>query len=323
MIVFGGRGGRGNEGQAQLDGLGTGAAINGGGVSGYGQLEIAQEVVLTTAGGLGEAEVGGPVVNLIPKTGGNTFQHHFYGSGMSGWMQSEQLHPGTEGPRHDVSPQKTIYLWDNNLSSGGPVKKDRLWFFFNLRHRAAGNDLPGMYYNKNAGDRTKWLYEPDFSRPASNGNAPGTLNPTLRLTAQVTSRDKLNMFWDPGTFRLKRHRRDRRHQRPGRGRARDRYRRPDGRKIARLRADPVYVDADEPAAGRGRPRRLHSRTGTGASGPDNNRDLIQVTEQCTERLSHTTATSRAWSIARRTGIPTAWRRTGGTPRRPMSPAPTT
>jgi len=89
MIVFGGRGGRQNEGQSQLDGLGTGAAINGGGVSGYGQLENAQEVVMTTAGGLGEVEVGGPVVNMIPKTGGNTFQNHFYGSGMSGWMQSD------------------------------------------------------------------------------------------------------------------------------------------------------------------------------------------------------------------------------------------
>src|SRR5205823_4317311 len=89
MIVFGGRGGRGNEGQSQLDGLGTGAAINGGGVSGYGQLEQAQEVVMTTAAGLGEAEVGGPILNMIPKQGGNTIQHHFYGSGMRGWMQSD------------------------------------------------------------------------------------------------------------------------------------------------------------------------------------------------------------------------------------------
>ena len=130
MIVFGGRGGRGNEGQSQLDGLGTGAAINGGGVSGYGQLETAQEVVITTAGGLGEAEVGGPVVNLIPKTGGNTFQQHFYGSGMSGWMQSSNYTQALKDLGTDVSPQKTNYLWDNNLSSGGPVKKDRLWFFY-------------------------------------------------------------------------------------------------------------------------------------------------------------------------------------------------
>ena len=42
MIVFGGRGGRGNEGIAQTDGIGTGAAINGGGVSGYGRLDTTQ-----------------------------------------------------------------------------------------------------------------------------------------------------------------------------------------------------------------------------------------------------------------------------------------
>ena len=112
MIVFGGRGGRGNEGQSQLDGLGTGAAINGGGVSGYGQLENAQEVVMTTAGGLGEAEVGGPVVNMIPKTGGNTFQNHFYGSGMSGWMQSNNYGQILEDFSNVavVSPTKTNYL---------------------------------------------------------------------------------------------------------------------------------------------------------------------------------------------------------------------
>ena len=113
-----------------MDGLGTGAAINGGGVSGYGQLETAQEVVMTTAGGLGEAEVGGPVVNLIPKTGGNTFQHHFYGSGMTGWMQSSNYAQALKDFGMTCSPQKTIYLWDISLSSGGPIKKDRLWFFY-------------------------------------------------------------------------------------------------------------------------------------------------------------------------------------------------
>ena len=48
----------------------------------------AEEVVFTSTGGLGEAEVGGPIVNLVPRTGGNTFQHRFQGSGMTGAMQS-------------------------------------------------------------------------------------------------------------------------------------------------------------------------------------------------------------------------------------------
>jgi hypothetical protein len=204
MIVFGGRGGRQNEGQSQLDGLGTGAAINGGGVSGYGLLENAQEVVMTTAGGLGEAEVGGPIVNMIPKTGGNTFQNHFYSSWMNGWMQSDNFDNILQefSGVTIVSPQKTNYLWDISLSNGGPILKDRLWFFYSTQWLGNGTSLPGMYYNKNAGDITKWLYEPDFSRPASNGNSPGTVRPALRLTAQVTAKDKLNMFWDAGAYRF-------------------------------------------------------------------------------------------------------------------------
>ena len=31
----------------------------------------AQEVVLTASGGMGEAEAGGPTLNIVPKEGGN------------------------------------------------------------------------------------------------------------------------------------------------------------------------------------------------------------------------------------------------------------
>jgi hypothetical protein len=67
LAVFGGSGGRGNEGRVQLDGLNTGAPLSGGGTSGYvPDLGTAQEVSFTTSGGLGEAEVGGPVMNIVP-----------------------------------------------------------------------------------------------------------------------------------------------------------------------------------------------------------------------------------------------------------------
>src|ERR1700682_5681643 len=63
MTVFGGAGGRSNEGRMQVDGLNTGAALNGGGVSTYvADIANASEVVTTTSGGLGEAEGGGPTV---------------------------------------------------------------------------------------------------------------------------------------------------------------------------------------------------------------------------------------------------------------------
>ena len=200
MIVFGGRGGRGNEGQSQIDGLGTGAAINGGGVSGYGQLETAQEVVMTTAGGLGESEQGGPIVNFIPKTGGNTFQNHAYYSGMSGGMQSSNYTQELKNAGM-LTPQKTLYLNEFSLSNSGPLVKDRLWFFYNTRFSSSGSSLPGIFYNLNAGDPTKWLYSPDTSREVSNTSL-GTINPTLRMTAQVSPKNKLSLYWDPGSARL-------------------------------------------------------------------------------------------------------------------------
>ena len=74
MRIFTSHGGRGNEGRVQVDGLNVGAAFNGGGVSGYvSDTPNAQEISTTLSGGLGEAEVGGTQMNVIPKTGGNTF----------------------------------------------------------------------------------------------------------------------------------------------------------------------------------------------------------------------------------------------------------
>ncbi len=200
MIVFGGRGGRGNEGQSQIDGLGTGAAINGGGVSGYGQLETAQEVVMTTAGGLGEAEQGGPIVNFIPKTGGNTFQNHAYYSGMTGAMQSSNYTQELKNAGM-LTPQKTLYLNEFSLSNAGPLVKDRLWFFYNTRYSSSANSLPGIFYNLNAGNPNQWLYRPDTTQEVSN-SSKGTINPTLRMTGQISPKNKLSLYWDPGSARL-------------------------------------------------------------------------------------------------------------------------
>jgi hypothetical protein len=87
MTVFGGAGGRSNEGRMQVDGLNTGAGLGGSGVSTYvADISNAQEVVTTTSGGLGEAEVGGPTLSIIPKSGGNTISGNFYLSGVSSGM---------------------------------------------------------------------------------------------------------------------------------------------------------------------------------------------------------------------------------------------
>src|SRR3954464_3019465 len=87
MVVFGSSGGRGNEGRLQVDGLSVGSAFKGARVSAYmPDVSNAQEVVMTTSGGLGEAEVGGPALNIVGKTGGNVIRGSIYSSGVSSGM---------------------------------------------------------------------------------------------------------------------------------------------------------------------------------------------------------------------------------------------
>ena len=145
MIVFGGRGGRGNEGRLQVDGLNTGASLNGGGVSGYtADIQNAQEVAMTTSGGLGESEVGGPAMNVVPRTGGNTYKFYTYGSFSGDKLQSSNYTPALKAAGL-LAPGAQDRLWDVSGSSGGPIVKDKIWYFTTLRHRGSYTDVPNMY----------------------------------------------------------------------------------------------------------------------------------------------------------------------------------
>ena len=191
MTVFGGSGGRGNEGRLQVDGLGTGAPLNGAGVSTYiADVGNAQEVTFTSSGGMGEAEVGGPALSIVPKTGGNTVKGQFYVAGVTSGMVGSN-HEGIAGL---ATPGKLLQLWDFNVGVGGPIKKDRLWFYGTFRDEGSYRSIPNLYPNKNAGDPTKWTYEADRTKQAQG--AESWRIATLRLTAQATQRNKFNIYWD-------------------------------------------------------------------------------------------------------------------------------
>ena len=171
MTVFGGSGGRANEGRMQVDGLNTGASLNGGGVSAYlADIANAQEVSLTTSGGLGEAEVGGPTLSIVPKTGGNAIKGSFYEAGVGGGMVGSNYSDALKTAGL-ATPGKLLKLWDVTGGLGGPIRKDKLWFYFTARTEGQYRSIPGIYPNKNAGDPTKFLYEPDTSRQAQGAES--------------------------------------------------------------------------------------------------------------------------------------------------------
>ena len=69
-----------------------------------------------------------------------------------------------------------------------------MWYFFNHRRVDAADAQPGIFANKNAGDPTKWTYEPDFTRQGRIDQKRNIY--ALRLTMQLTPKNKLSVFWD-------------------------------------------------------------------------------------------------------------------------------
>jgi len=89
---FTARGGRGNEGTIQIDGMNVGSSFNGGGVAGFGYpIGESSEIQMTIAGGLGETDRGGPQFNIVPKTGGNRFSGTGFLSTAGKWSQGSNL----------------------------------------------------------------------------------------------------------------------------------------------------------------------------------------------------------------------------------------
>ncbi len=188
--VFQAHGGRRNEGRLQVDG--TEVAFLG--VSYYvADLGAAQETTFTVTGGLGEAVTGGPVMNVISRSGGNQFSGSFYSNFANASMQGSNFNDELRaaGLR---APNTLNKLWDVSGWLGGPLKRDSVWFFFNARHQGNRKDVAGLWRNLNAGDPTKWNYEPDLANQATED---GTWrNAGLRLTWQATPRNKLSVWWD-------------------------------------------------------------------------------------------------------------------------------
>ena len=190
--VFQVHGGRRNEGQVRVEGLNAG--FQGMGVSFYvPDVGNAQEVTFNLSGGLGEAETGGPQMNIIPRQGGNTFSGSYFVNGANGRMQSSNFTDAVRAAGLHA-PNKIEKIWDVNATLGGPIKRDRLWFYWTFRHQGNRKLVAGMWENKNAGDPTKWTFEPDYDRQAVDD---GTwINSSIRLTWQVSLRNKINVWWD-------------------------------------------------------------------------------------------------------------------------------
>jgi hypothetical protein len=143
------------------------APFNGGGVSSavYNTTDVT-EIQVQISGGLGEVETGGPQLNIIPRSGGNTFRGNAFISTAGEWSRSENIDDYLRSIGIVRGPALKAQ-WDTNGSYGGPIMRNRLWFYGTLRQfQSARVEETSIGGNLNAGNRNdrdpnSWLFKLD------------------------------------------------------------------------------------------------------------------------------------------------------------------
>ena len=160
----------------------------------------AQEVVIDT-GSLGSAqyEYGGAQVNMIPKDGGNSFSASLFFAGTASGLQSNNLTSDLQS-QGLTSVNSVRKVYDFNGALGGPILKDRIWFFGAARRWGTTTSVANLYGDANLQARAigaaagVWKYAPDLNNPIYPAEIDHGLG--VRFTIKPSVKDKFTFSID-------------------------------------------------------------------------------------------------------------------------------
>jgi hypothetical protein len=155
--------------------LGAGTQAIAGGVNELGQAEMVYDV----GGQSAEFAVAGVRMDAIPKDGGNQFAGTWRLFGSNHRLQSDNL---TDALRAQgiLAVNKLDFNWDNNIAAGGPIKKNKLWYFSAFELSQFNILVANVFFPNGKQADTGGHAKP-------NGNA--------RLTMQASSKDKVSFAY--------------------------------------------------------------------------------------------------------------------------------
>jgi hypothetical protein len=156
-----------------------------------------QETVVEAGGISAESNASGLMINMVPKEGGNVVRGSLDGTYANQHMQGDNLTDELRA-RGLTSQGKVLYAYDTNFTVGGPIRKDRLWFFAATRFSSTKNRIAGRYFNKTQGTS---FFTPDLDRPQYRKE--WLRSQAIRLTWQVSQKNKVNGFADPQYYMMR------------------------------------------------------------------------------------------------------------------------
>ena len=166
---------------------------------------VVQEMVLQTSGISAENNADGATVNVVPREGSNSFR--FIGSALFANDSLEGSNLTDElRDRGLQTSNKTLKIFDESASIGGPVFKDRLWFFGAIRTWGFSRKHAGVFWNRTqnveltppGAERVVVLWTPWVDRPEdrSSGRWEWYDSNLIRLTWQAADKHKFSAIVD-------------------------------------------------------------------------------------------------------------------------------
>jgi len=152
-------GGRTNDQRMMVNGVALSSGIGGGWGGGAvpnaaGTQEFAIDVSAVDA----QAATGGVRVNFIPRDGGNRLAGTIFGSYSKDSFASDNYTGTDVQQRGLLAPSRIKENSDFNPGVGGPIVRDKFWFFVSGRSLFADNYVANQFVNANANDLSQIRY---------------------------------------------------------------------------------------------------------------------------------------------------------------------
>ncbi len=190
--AFGIHGSRAEDNVPVMNGLAQ--RLQGGAIFVFNNLTF-EEVVVETGGMSAERATGGVQMNIVPKDGGNVFSGSFSTSHSSPDLQAGNLTDDLRRRGLNFSPSLKQH-YDTGGAIGGPIVRDKLWFYNAYRFGGNQQYQQGNFFNKLQNTNVSTdpvyrvtFYEPDPARPGHTNDFYRDYS--LRLTWQAAMKHKI------------------------------------------------------------------------------------------------------------------------------------
>ena len=182
-----GRGLDGRHTTVEIDGMMVNTLIDDGRFQAYLNPMMTAETSYTTTGATAETQSGGMKMNMIPQEGGNQFSGAFFAGGTPSNFQSRNWNQrlGDLGIKEDTMPM-IEKIYDLNVSVGGPLVRDKIWFFSSARRNIINNGVVNSITRGTGGG--------DYMKQAMDDNS--ITSAMTRLTWQMNTQNKLSVMFD-------------------------------------------------------------------------------------------------------------------------------